>query len=136
MQALAIVDPFDEAADLFLGMGEIAVGPAVDFLCLERLHEALCLGVVGGTGGPAHAGLDAGGPQQSDVIAAGVLDAPIGVVDEAAGDDGAARRLAIHGINNIIEGVRQIRGQSHNQVPGVRRVLVSGGASALIIGTP
>jgi len=42
----------------------------------------------------------------------------------------------IHGINNIIEGVRQIRGQSANQLTGgVERVLVSGG-SALILGTP
>jgi len=41
----------------------------------------------------------------------------------------------IHGINNIIEGVRQIRGQSPNQVEGVERVLVSGG-SCVIIGTP
>jgi acetyl-CoA acetyltransferase len=41
----------------------------------------------------------------------------------------------IHGINNIIEGVRQVRGQAANQVPNVERVLVSGG-SALILGTP
>ena len=41
----------------------------------------------------------------------------------------------IHGINSIIEGVRQIRGQAANQVAGVERVLVTGG-SALVIGTP
>ena len=41
----------------------------------------------------------------------------------------------IHGINNIIEGVRQIRGQAANQIPDVERVLVSGG-SAAILGTP
>jgi acetyl-CoA acetyltransferase len=41
----------------------------------------------------------------------------------------------IHGINNIIEGVRQVRGQAANQLAGVERVLVSGG-SALILGTP
>jgi acetyl-CoA acetyltransferase len=41
----------------------------------------------------------------------------------------------LHGLNNIIEGVRQIRGTSHNQVPDVERVLVTGG-SAIIIGEP
>ena len=41
----------------------------------------------------------------------------------------------IHGMNNIVEAVRQIRGQAANQVPNVERVLVSGG-SALILGTP
>jgi acetyl-CoA acetyltransferase len=41
----------------------------------------------------------------------------------------------IHGINNIIEGVRQIRGQAANQVADVETVLVTGN-SALILGTP
>jgi acetyl-CoA acetyltransferase len=41
----------------------------------------------------------------------------------------------IHGINNTIEGVRQIRGTAANQIAGVERVLVSGG-SCLILGTP
>jgi acetyl-CoA acetyltransferase len=41
----------------------------------------------------------------------------------------------IHGINNIIEGVRQIRGEAANQLADIQRVLVSGG-SAAILGTP
>jgi hypothetical protein len=41
----------------------------------------------------------------------------------------------IHGINNIIEGVRQVRGQEANQVANVERLLVSGG-SAVILGAP
>jgi acetyl-CoA acetyltransferase len=41
----------------------------------------------------------------------------------------------IHGINNIIEGVRQVRGQASNQVADVETVLVTGN-SALILGTP
>jgi acetyl-CoA acetyltransferase len=41
----------------------------------------------------------------------------------------------IHGINNIIEGVRQVRGEAANQIANVQRVLVSGG-SAAILGTP
>jgi acetyl-CoA acetyltransferase len=40
----------------------------------------------------------------------------------------------IHGINSIIEGVRQVRGTAVNQVSAVEHVLVSSGASALILG--
>jgi acetyl-CoA acetyltransferase len=39
----------------------------------------------------------------------------------------------LHGINNIIEGVRQVRGQAVNQVAGAETVLVTGG-SAMILG--
>jgi acetyl-CoA acetyltransferase len=45
----------------------------------------------------------------------------------------------IHGMNGIAEGVRQVRGTSVNQVPGVENVLVTAGTgvptSALILGT-
>jgi acetyl-CoA acetyltransferase len=41
----------------------------------------------------------------------------------------------IHGINNIIEGVRQVRGQAANQVADVETVLVTGG-SAMMLGKP
>jgi acetyl-CoA acetyltransferase len=44
----------------------------------------------------------------------------------------------IHGMNGITEGVRQVRGTSHNQVNGVEHVLVTSGTgvptSALILG--
>jgi acetyl-CoA acetyltransferase len=39
----------------------------------------------------------------------------------------------IHGMNNIIEAVRQLRGTSPNQVAGTNRVLVSAGRSGLIL---
>jgi acetyl-CoA acetyltransferase len=42
----------------------------------------------------------------------------------------------IHGINNILEGVRQLRGTAANQVKGVERVLCSAGRSAVILGKP
>ncbi len=46
----------------------------------------------------------------------------------------------IHGMNGIVEGVRQIRGTSPNQVPDVEHVLVTAGTgvptSALILGQP
>jgi acetyl-CoA acetyltransferase len=40
----------------------------------------------------------------------------------------------IHGLNSIVEGVRQIRGTAANQLPSVEHVLVSSGPSALILG--
>jgi acetyl-CoA acetyltransferase len=40
----------------------------------------------------------------------------------------------IHGLNNVIEGVRQIRGTAINQVPGAARILCAAGHSALILG--
>jgi acetyl-CoA acetyltransferase len=40
----------------------------------------------------------------------------------------------IHGVNNILEGVRQIRGTSANQVPDAKHVLCSAGPSAVLLG--
>src|SRR5438270_9450681 len=40
----------------------------------------------------------------------------------------------IHGVNNILEAVRQIRGTAPNQVPGAEHVLVAAGRSGLILG--
>lgn len=40
----------------------------------------------------------------------------------------------IHGVNNILEGVRQIRGTAANQVPGAARVLCAAGHSAVLLG--
>jgi acetyl-CoA acetyltransferase len=40
----------------------------------------------------------------------------------------------IHGMNNILEGVRQLRGTSPNQIHGVEHVLVAAGRSAAILG--
>jgi len=40
----------------------------------------------------------------------------------------------IHGVNNILEGVRQLRGTAANQVAGAEHVLAAAGRSALILG--
>jgi acetyl-CoA acetyltransferase len=40
----------------------------------------------------------------------------------------------IHGINNILEGVRQIRGTAVNQVDGAQHVLCAAGRSAVVLG--
>jgi acetyl-CoA acetyltransferase len=39
----------------------------------------------------------------------------------------------IHGVNNILEGVRQLRGTAANQVPAVDHVLVTAGRSAALL---
>jgi acetyl-CoA acetyltransferase len=40
----------------------------------------------------------------------------------------------IHGVNNILEGVRQLRGTAANQVPRAQHVLCSAGRSAVVLG--
>ncbi len=40
----------------------------------------------------------------------------------------------IHGVNNILEAVRQLRGTAVNQVPGAEHVLVAAGRSGAILG--
>jgi 17-hydroxy-3-oxo-4-pregnene-20-carboxyl-CoA lyase len=39
----------------------------------------------------------------------------------------------IHGVNNVIEGVRQVRGGAANQVADVEHVLVAAGRSGLLL---
>jgi acetyl-CoA acetyltransferase len=40
----------------------------------------------------------------------------------------------IHGVNNILEAVRQIRGTAVNQVPDAEHVLVAGGRGGIVLG--
>jgi acetyl-CoA acetyltransferase len=40
----------------------------------------------------------------------------------------------IHGVNNLLEGVRQVRGTAANQIAGAQHVLVSAARSAVILG--
>lgn len=40
----------------------------------------------------------------------------------------------IHGVNNVIEGVRQVRGSAANQVANVEHALVAAGRSGLVLG--
>ena len=73
VQALGVVDLLDEGADAARGFMVIAIEPAVDLLGLERLHEALGLGVVVGIADPAHAGLNVVGGQDRRIVTAGIL---------------------------------------------------------------
>ncbi len=40
----------------------------------------------------------------------------------------------IHGMNNVLEGVRQVRGTAANQVPGAQHVLVGSGRGGMVLG--
>ena len=40
----------------------------------------------------------------------------------------------IHGVNNILEGVRQMRGTAPNQIPNAEHALISAGRSGIILG--
>ena len=73
VQALLVVDLVDEGADAALGFMVIAIEPAIDLLGLERLHEALGLGVVVGIATPAHGALETVLSQDGVIVFGGIL---------------------------------------------------------------
>src|ERR1700691_4483185 len=84
MEPLTIVDVVDESTDRGAGVIEITIVSAVDLLLLECLHEALRLGIVVRVADAAHARLDVMGLKHRRVLAAGLLDDPVGMMDQAA----------------------------------------------------
>jgi len=84
---MAIIDVFDKLSDGRSCMVDVLVSGGIDLFGFEGLHEALRHGVVIRAAGAAHAGLDAGSFEPGDVVAAGVLNALIGVVDQLARND-------------------------------------------------
>lgn len=73
------------------------------------------------------------GPGESrDFIADGHIDLDGTIPVNPHG--GLLGEAYIHGMNNILEGVRQLRGTSCNQVQGAQNVLVAAGRSAAILG--
>src|SRR6185503_9272304 len=77
VQAVAIVDLLEEGADRRAGVVDVAVGSPVNLLVLERLHEALRLGIVIGAADATHARLDLMRDQDVGVVSACVLHAAI-----------------------------------------------------------
>ncbi|HEX5268530.1 MAG TPA: hypothetical protein VFW24_17330 [Acidimicrobiales bacterium] len=72
--------------------------------------------------------------EASEFIAAGNID--IGGTIPVNTNGGLLGEAYIHGMNNITEAVRQLRGTAANQVAGADRVLVATGRSGLILGRP
>lgn len=97
MQSASIIDVFEEGADMDFGLVDRRIEFAVHFLLLQRAHEALGLGVVIRVAGAAHADQDAARLQPFAIVGAGILHAPVGVVDEAglgvSGGQGHVERL-------------------------------------------
>jgi acetyl-CoA acetyltransferase len=70
--------------------------------------------------------------EAKDFIADGNID--LGGTVPVNTNGGLLGEAYIHGLNNILEGVRQVRGTAANQVPGVDHVLVAAGHSGLVLG--
>ncbi|CAB4728961.1 MAG: lipid-transfer protein [Actinobacteria bacterium] len=69
--------------------------------------------------------------EASDFIKEGNIDLDGSIPVNTHG--GLLGEAYIHGLNNILEGVRQVRGTAVNQVKGVEHVMVAGGRSGLIL---
>ena len=72
--------------------------------------------------------------EASDFIATGNID--IGGKIPVNTNGGLLGEAYIHGMNNITEAVRQLRGTAANQVRGASRVLVTTGRSGLVLSRP
>ena len=69
MQALLVIDAFDELANAPTRVSEIEILGTIDLLVLQRLDKRLGLGVVVRIATPAHADQNAMIGEQLDVIA-------------------------------------------------------------------
>ena len=69
--------------------------------------------------------------EATDFIAAGNIEP--GGSTPVNTNGGLLGEAYIHGMNNILEGVRQVRGTAANQVDDAEHVLVSAGRSGLVL---
>ena len=69
--------------------------------------------------------------EANDFIAGGNIE--VGGKIPVNTNGGLLGEAYIHGMNNILEGVRQVRGTAANQVDGAEHVLVSAGRSGLVL---
>jgi len=69
--------------------------------------------------------------EATDFIAGGNIE--VGGKIPVNPNGGLLGEAYIHGMNNILEGVRQVRGTAVNQVDGAEHVLVSAGRSGLVL---
>jgi acetyl-CoA acetyltransferase len=69
--------------------------------------------------------------EATDFIAGGNIE--VGGKIPVNPNGGLLGEAYIHGMNNILEGVRQVRGTAANQVDGAEHVLVSAGRSGLVL---
>src|SRR6516164_3306909 len=79
----SIVEAFDVGKDIPCGFCPCCIVPVVDELGLERVKEALHRSIVIAVSLAAHRRSEAGGLHQLAVICRGILNAAIGMVDQA-----------------------------------------------------
>ena len=79
----SIVEAFDVGKDIAFGVIPCCILPVMDELGFERVEEALHWGIVVAVGLAAHRSLEAGGPDRLTIILGGILNTPIGMVDQA-----------------------------------------------------
>src|ERR1700679_3005150 len=84
MQSLPIIYRSDELNDRRFRLSLVSIRLPVYLLSFQRAHETFRHRIVPWTTGPAHGGLNTGPFEPADVIATGVLDALIGVMDQRA----------------------------------------------------
>src|SRR6185295_7496280 len=89
MQALLVVNLFEELADGSASVGQVAIFVAQHFFVLQRFHEGLAGRVVPRVSLARHADLDAVGFEQIRVVVAGVLRTAIGMMDQPGINDAA-----------------------------------------------
>jgi len=79
----SIVEAFDVGKDITRGLCSGCILPVMNELGLERVEEALHRGIVVAVGLAAHRGPEAGGLHHLAVVRRGILNASIGMVDQA-----------------------------------------------------
>jgi hypothetical protein len=84
VKPVAIVDGFDEVTDRAASVLDVAIAARLNLFVLERLHEALRLGIIVGVADAAHAGRDAMCGEHRGVVGTCILHPAIGVMDQAA----------------------------------------------------
>ena len=77
-----VVDLLDKFAHMIPQFGESRIAAGIHFFPLERLDEALAFAVLPGAGWPAHTQMRSADLESFHVFAAGILRAPIRMMDQ------------------------------------------------------
>src|SRR4051812_49054714 len=83
MAPRSIVETFDVGEDVTSGVLPCCIVLVMDELGLERVEETLHRGIVVAIGLAAHGRLEAGGLQRIAILRRSILNAAIGMVDQA-----------------------------------------------------
>src|SRR5579872_3549650 len=83
VQASAIVIALQKMLDLHFQIGTVAILAGVDFLLLESFDKAFAFGIVVGIARTAPAGQNAMVLKHAYILAAGILDSAMGMMNQA-----------------------------------------------------